>query len=71
MEAGTLSTMAGESATLCTHGDVAGDMLDVLAPDATALGATLGEPRWEDDHWGAKVEALLDDPLQRRENDHR
>jgi nitronate monooxygenase len=33
-----------------------------LAPDATALGATLGEPRWEDDHWGAKVEALLDDP---------
>jgi 8-oxo-dGTP diphosphatase len=31
-----LATMAGESAVLCTHGDVAADMLDVLAPDATA-----------------------------------
>jgi phosphohistidine phosphatase SixA len=31
-----LATMAGESAVLCTHGDVAAAMLDVLAPDATA-----------------------------------
>jgi 8-oxo-dGTP diphosphatase len=30
-----LATMAGESAVLCTHGDVAAGMLDVLAPDAT------------------------------------
>jgi 8-oxo-(d)GTP phosphatase len=31
-----LATMAGEAAILCTHGDVALGMLDVLAPDATA-----------------------------------
>jgi 8-oxo-dGTP diphosphatase len=31
-----LATMAGESAILCTHGDVAADMLDFLAPDATS-----------------------------------
>jgi phosphohistidine phosphatase SixA len=28
-----LATMGGESAVLCTHGDVASDLLDVLVPD--------------------------------------
>ena len=28
-----LATMAGESAVLCTHGDVATEMLEVLVPD--------------------------------------
>jgi nitronate monooxygenase len=36
--------------------------VESLAPDAAALGATLGDAQWEDDHWGAKIEALLDDP---------
>jgi nitronate monooxygenase len=36
--------------------------LESLAPDAAALGATLGEGRWEDDDWEAKIEALLEDP---------
>ena len=36
--------------------------LESLAPDATALGTKLGDPQWEDDHWGSKVEALLEDP---------
>ena len=31
-----LATMAGESAVLCTHGDVASELLDVLVPDPTA-----------------------------------
>ena len=30
-----LATMAGESAVLCTHGDVATEMLEVLVPDPT------------------------------------
>jgi len=29
-----LATMGGESAVLCTHGDVASDLLEVLVPDA-------------------------------------
>ena len=36
--------------------------VDSLAGDAEALGATPGEPRWDDDHWGAKIDALLADP---------
>jgi len=36
--------------------------LESLAPDAAALGATLGEAQWEDDHWGTKIEILLEDP---------
>ena len=31
-----------------------------LADEAERLGATLGEPRWEDDHWSAKLEVVLD-----------
>lgn len=31
-----------------------------LAPDAAALGVALGEPRWDDDDWAAKLEVLLD-----------
>lgn len=31
-----------------------------LAPEAQRYGATLGEPRFDDDHWAAKIEVLLD-----------
>ncbi len=31
-----------------------------LAPDAERYGAQLGEPRFDDDHWAAKIEVLLD-----------
>jgi nitronate monooxygenase len=31
-----------------------------LGPEAQRYGAQLGEPRWDDDHWAAKVEVLLD-----------
>jgi nitronate monooxygenase len=31
-----------------------------LAPEAERYGAQLGEPRWDDDHWAAKIEVLLD-----------
>jgi hypothetical protein len=31
-----LTTMEGESAVLCTHGDVATQLLEVLVPDPTA-----------------------------------
>jgi nitronate monooxygenase len=31
-----------------------------LEPAAARLGADLGEPRWDDDHWRAKVELVLD-----------
>jgi nitronate monooxygenase len=31
-----------------------------LAPDAARLGAELGEPRWDDDGWAAKLELVLD-----------
>jgi 8-oxo-dGTP diphosphatase len=33
-----LTTMAGESAVLCTHGDVANALLDFLVPDPSAKG---------------------------------
>lgn len=33
-----------------------------LAADADTLGAELGEPRWTDDDWNAKIAALLDHP---------
>src|SRR4051794_3580324 len=33
-----------------------------LAPEAAALGVELGDPRFDDDDWDAKVELLLDDP---------
>lgn len=31
-----------------------------LAPEAARLGAALGEPRWDDDDWRAKVDLVLD-----------
>jgi nitronate monooxygenase len=31
-----------------------------LEPEATRLGAVLGESRWDDDHWQAKVDLMLD-----------
>jgi nitronate monooxygenase len=31
-----------------------------LGPEAQRYGAQLGEPRWDDDHWAAKLEVLLD-----------
>ena len=33
-----------------------------LAPDAAAVGATLGEARWDDDDYAAKVDAVLAAP---------
>ena len=33
-----------------------------LALDAAALNATLGDAVWDDDHWSAKLSALLADP---------
>ena len=31
-----------------------------LEPEAARLGTDLGEPRWDDDHWQAKLELVLD-----------
>ncbi|HYZ68555.1 MAG TPA: nitronate monooxygenase [Mycobacterium sp.] len=31
-----------------------------LAPEAERYGAQLGEPRYDDDHWAAKIDVLLD-----------
>jgi nitronate monooxygenase len=31
-----------------------------LAPEAARLGADLGQPRWDDDQWAAKLELVLD-----------
>ena len=31
-----------------------------LEPEASRLGAALGEARWDDDHWQAKVDVVLD-----------
>jgi nitronate monooxygenase len=31
-----------------------------LGPEAEHYAAQLGEPRWDDDHWTAKIEVLLD-----------
>ena len=31
-----------------------------LEPEAARLGADLGEPRWDDDHWQAKLDLALD-----------
>jgi nitronate monooxygenase len=36
--------------------------LESLGPDAAALGATLGDPAWDDDDWTGKILALLQDP---------
>ena len=36
--------------------------LESLGPDAAALGATLGDPAWDDDDWTGKILALLEDP---------
>jgi nitronate monooxygenase len=34
-----------------------------LQPEAAALGVALGEPRWDDDDWEAKLALLLADPV--------
>lgn len=31
-----------------------------LEPEAARLGADLGNPRWDDDHWQAKIDLVLD-----------
>jgi nitronate monooxygenase len=33
---------------------------EALQPEATRLGTELGEPRWDDDDWSAKLEVVLD-----------
>ena len=38
------------------------DYVASLEADAAALGATLGAPAWDDDDYGAKVDALASDP---------
>src|SRR4051794_26963181 len=35
----------------------------LLAVEAKRLGTPLGEPRFDDDHWAAKLGVLLDDPV--------
>jgi nitronate monooxygenase len=39
-----------------------GTCLASLDGDAIQLGAALGDPRWGEDGWDAKIEALLDNP---------
>ncbi|MGH8988556.1 MAG: NAD(P)H-dependent flavin oxidoreductase [Acidimicrobiales bacterium] len=39
--------------------DRVADYLMSLDGDARTLGTSLGDPCWDDDHWGAKIEALL------------
>jgi nitronate monooxygenase len=36
---------------------------ELLAHDATRLGTTLGEPRWSDDEWAAKLDVLTAHPV--------
>jgi nitronate monooxygenase len=36
---------------------------ELLAHDAARLGTTLGEPRWSDDEWDAKLDVLTADPV--------
>ncbi|MGH9040694.1 MAG: nitronate monooxygenase, partial [Acidimicrobiia bacterium] len=36
--------------------------LETLEPEAAALGVALGEARWDDDAWTAKIDVLLADP---------
>jgi nitronate monooxygenase len=43
-------------------GDALARYLDTLRADADAVGATIGEPSWDDDHFDDKVSALLADP---------
>lgn len=31
-----------------------------LEPEAARVGASLGEPRWDDDHWQAKLDLVID-----------
>ncbi len=42
--------------------DVLGTYLDGLGADAAAVGATLGEPAWDDDHYDEKISMLLAAP---------
>ena len=47
---------------------------EALAQEAERYGAQLGEPRFDDDHWAAKLEVLLDkaerDPIAYRVTAH-
>lgn len=36
---------------------------ELLAHDAARLGTSLGEPRWSDDEWAAKLDVLTADPV--------
>jgi nitronate monooxygenase len=45
-----------------TQPDVLATYLQTLESDASAVGAALGEPTWDDDDWAAKVSALIADP---------
>lgn len=47
--------------TRATGPEVA-DYVASLAPDAARLGASPGEPAWDDDHWPGKISVLLADP---------
>ncbi len=44
------------------HPGALADYARSLEDEAAALGATLGEPRWDDDDYGAKLNVLLDAP---------
>lgn len=40
-----------------------GRYAELLAHDAARLGTALGEPRWSDDEWDAKLDVLTADPV--------
>lgn len=40
-----------------------GRYAESLAHDADRLGTSLGEPRWSDDEWNAKLDVLMADPV--------
>lgn len=48
--------------TRTTRPDLVNSYVASLAREAADLGAALGEPLWDDDHWGPKVDGLLADP---------
>src|SRR4051812_30084871 len=54
-----LFVIAGAAADPATYSDY----VAALAPEAERLGAAVGEPHFDDDDFGAKVEALLADPV--------
>lgn len=40
--------------------DALGAYRHSLEPEAARLGVDLGDPRWDDDHWGTKIDLVLD-----------